>query len=1473
MFELLLKTYSSGLDAGTVGVCVLEFSCYILEPFTNYLRAYPFRKGGFSDFTDELVEPLLHLLNVLQLQINSFNPDGAIKLLSLVKEILSVGLFHSVHIDGFLIIHSVDKYITPGYAELKDSKACIKSYHRHLFNKLEKLMAERKIIPVGGIGGLFCLFVHTVKKQKGEDFLKAETRNSIFDFFVQIVEPLILDICRHIQATLDGVAFLSDVYCSLKCITSIFTSFMQEKVYVRTEDNSKGASFNFLKMVYDTVMSLSVKISQLWMSSSDIVKGSIGEILVLVAKEIIVIIGFFLEIEHEVVGNLVNLWLLLLVYSVAGSMTDAPGCNSLAAEVLNLGCHLVNLYSELRQVTSTILMLCKAMRLLVARDNDDEMNSLRFVSCIPVLLYEAFAKSVGMLLCSPDFRLSIHNAIRSIPEGQASQCIRQLTTDMTEFLEWMEIDSSVDNDTIFNLKAELLGRNVTEIYVLVLDSLTITTGNSYLIGSSLKDFVTVLRPSLSSLVKLQSDCIEEFLFAVTARNFNKDDLAKSRYSSHWVFLFFFRLYMSSRSLFRETISLMPPSSSKMMSALMGGSFASFSGKDWVENAEWTDEGYFSWIIKPSASLLSVIQSVSAIRYGDSIAVADRSPLIYTMHAMALQRLIDLNKQIKSAEYLKMSNYHLNEVKLKDDADLSLPGKERRQWKRLISCLRQEAADLSDFMMDYLELVGEQKLTKNANLSLNENDDWDLAVCSLNNNSLPTAIWWIICQNIDIWCTHVSKKKLKLFLTILIYSSLPSVTSSFGDVEGKNISNGNGKVRKVTVHQIAVALLSDTIFYEQTFVRRHLASTSCHVLKKSILSLFGNSSYGDVDFKSLPNWSEVLSAHDNSLVNISSSKDTLHDFSSGTQSATELHTGCDKEINSLPPISMDFAVCQSLLQIFCWMSKSFSNSRSFSLFASYILNFERLVVGSLMNYDGALYSTTHLELLRLLLSCRRSLKYLVMASCDSSTKLGKFSLVSILAESSFPILWLLNSVLAVIGRQSSLEDGTKEMMFSLMDVTSYVLLTVSKDRVALGLDFLVTSANKEGDLDELCVSSSEDIAASAWETVGLIAVTLKELMNSLFISLKEVYSNGKLGAGLNAVGLNKVSFLLSCFQGFLWGFASALNHIDLKTFNKSVNLLQYIDECTINILLDVIKFSLRILFSEDDQPPDSLDVIKFSLPILFREDDKQPDSSFGDIPSCSSVLTDAYSFNMECLKKPLIESFLKGENQDKAYLLRQLFLASSAVLRFGSQFNLTPPMTSSLVLIFIGISETLMLELTEMVVMPKPFSFVWLDGMLKFLEELGNHFPLTDPTSSRKLFLKMIDLHLKGIGKCISLQGKRAVLASHEMELNTKSLPSRLEEVPAVSYCLDEFKARVRMSFKVLIRKASELHLLSAIQALEKALVGVNNGCTKVYEVSMGRVSSVVAAGIDCLDLVLESVKGNFYALHLFLDSGSFPFIC
>lgn len=58
-----------------------------------------------------------------------------------------------------------------------------------------------------------------------------------------------------------------------------------------------------------------------------------------------------------------------------------------------------------------------------------------------------------------------------------------------------------------------------------------------------------------------------------------------------------------------------------------------------------------------------------------------------------------------------------------------------------------------------------------------------------------------------------------------------------------------------------------------------------------------------------------------------------------------------------------------------------------------------------------------------------------------------------------------------------------------------------------------------------------------------------------------------------------------------------------------------------------------------------------------------------------------------------------------------------------------------------------------------------------------------------------------------------------------------------------------------------MHLNATLQVIERALVGVNQYSHSIYEVKTGTsdggtVSSDVAAGIDCLYLVLDSVPGN-----------------
>jgi hypothetical protein len=573
---------------------------------------------------------------------------------------------------------------------------------------------------------------------------------------------------------------------------------------------------------------------------------------------------------------------------------------------------------------------------------------------------------------------------------------------------------------------------------------------------------------------------------------------------------------------------------------------------------------------------------------------------------------------------------------------------------------------------------------------------------------------------------------------------------------------------------------------------------------------------------------------------------------------------------------------------------------------------RLVVGGLLECQGSLYSCSHHELFRLFVSCRKALKHIIMAACDKKTEASQSSYTPIFPEDSFFALWLCKSVSLVVELQQGVSEDiasqVKDLTFSLMDHTSYVFLTLSKYQFSHSVHFLLDAEQPfSGNTDQQsnliesdpCLDSTNSI--EAWKSASLVAKILKEQTQSFFISPKDALCTGTVGLGVNFVKLNRFSSVVSCFSGFLWGLASAVDDTNAKYIDNKAKLLRWDCELVldlnlcINVFEKFINLFLHTFLVDDERArsfygPYLVDAEEFSqegsraqaeisccrqqaaamaCSTSFDIDDDSGNASckrsqLKDANFSASLLTEVDSFDFQCINKPLLQSLLKGNNPDVAFSLRRLLIGSSAILKLKLHINRISSL-SSLVPFFVGISQVLLLGFVDMVEIPQPFSFVWLDGVLKYLEELGNHFPSTNPTLSRNVYAKLIDLHLRAIGKCLTLQGKRATLASHETESSTKTLHGHLELSEASNshgpYCLDEFKARLRMSFKMFIKKPSELHLLSAIQAIERALVGVRDGCTTIYDVTTGnaegrKVSSVVAAGVDCFDLVLEHVSGN-----------------
>ncbi|KAG6382246.1 hypothetical protein SASPL_158120 [Salvia splendens] len=459
---------------------------------------------------------------------------------------------------------------------------------------------------------------------------------------------------------------------------------------VLTEDTSEGASQIFLRSVHAVLMSLSAKIET---SSFGNNEKSNGEVLISLRTELICSINHLLNIEYEVIGDdLESLWMMIFSSATCCySSMDMPSQPLLSSETiepeLQAYRRIVPLPSSNKQsfnlafggmiVDSAIFALCKAVRqsLLLVRDNIKE--SLEWVG------------------------------FGDEPAGRG---------------ETVKSNSYSSDLLQGHLREELMGKILCEVYAIILDSIAVTSGNSYSIGTSLKSFIEIIRPSLGRLITLRVDSGIEIL----SKSTGPDNVTIC-----WFLVLLLRLIVSCRSLFRQAISLMPPDASKKMSGVIGDSLTVHCGRDWLEMTASTGEGFLSWTLPPSVSLLDVINSVSDICIQDSAVLCP--PLVYVLNVMALQRLTDLNRLIKSSEYMLQWNQMKDQTKFNDDADLSF---------------------------NYGSQIHR----------LHDNNSSDIAAGFLDEKSLTSALWRYMAS---MFCRILQKSVLSLFNTSVVdLSELP-----------------------------------------------------------------------------------------------------------------------------------------------------------------------------------------------------------------------------------------------------------------------------------------------------------------------------------------------------------------------------------------------------------------------------------------------------------------------------------------------------------------------------------------------------------------------------------------------------------------------------------------------------------------------------------------------------------------------------
>lgn len=490
-----------------------------------------------------------------------------------------------------------------------------------------------------------------------------------------------------------------------------------------------------------------------------------------------------------------------------------------------------------------------------------------------------------------------------------------------------------------------------------------------------------------------------------------------------------------------------------------------------------------------------------------------------------------------------------------------------------------------------------------------------------------------------------------------------------------------------------------------------------------------------------------------------------------------------------------------------------------------------------------------DLLRIFVSCRRALRHIITSSDDWSLNSKLFLRISKLFGNESSLEWLLSSLQRTCRGKSS--QNMKEMLFYLADHTSHLFLKFAE----ICFSFSLSKGEKLISLYSNDTTNGRDSSkvCLAWRYVENLAQTMESQIRILNIP--------KMG------GIGSCFDVISCLQGFLWGLVSTLQEVnptsDLKLWCWSrlegfiSSFENFVDICFYLLLSEGEKLS-------DDLPDPHFenDLVNFGEFMRSWVNTKKQDE-ITNLPFsqfCERASVDRVS---------LFKRLFTDETLEMQFIIRELFVASGAIFKLRCMMlppsnNLTIPMGK------ISISNAVLHELADCPGWPSKFSFTWIEGILQFLQVVAGYIKNSDLDFSKQVYSQLISSHLGVIGKCISLESKRANLSIHDTGSNTKSLNPTGESGQELRNELTRFKSMVRVSLKKLIGGGRRSSGTVLVQAVERALVGVEKGHHAVYNIKIGNfeggcgtVSPSVAAGVDCFYIILESLSGKQNIIYIF----------
>ncbi|KAG0565292.1 hypothetical protein KC19_8G179700 [Ceratodon purpureus] len=1435
----------------------VELVSGIVEGFSRTIASHPNPSKVFQSVVARLLEPLLVVIG------DSISNDNQslLRVVRAAEEIIENGVFHPSHVGGF---HEVCIFLKGNVGDTnsngkKNSEARQRSYHRTFFQKLDELRKAGNFLMLIGLGRTFKIYAtrwkaqqvalsedvygvrgqgklqlsdnipgdkaeksgeaksgeksgQEIESEKVEENVASQPRKHanqtdvLFTVFAELLGPLNLELSTLIGSENNEAAkieqteeHVTQVSLLMLGANELLAAAKEAEAYKSIEDTLSLTYFNFLQEVYNLTIKIGMEAFDLWSNGDPVIpvskkkRRSLGAETRINSKkkteavfsEVVFALQHLLELEYRVFEQqLSSIWIFMFKM-----VAPAIEVKRTILKALEFCCGLINMYSDLRQVEIPIFYLT------------DTLADLQTSSQLDVL-----SDAVEKIICSKQYLITLGSVMHKLPEGQVANLLKALKSAVAKTLDLLDSQHATSLSQTSKFQGSMKG--VLEVYTCILENANVTSSNSVLAGGAIRELLMkVLAPFMTDLV----DAITQNEFSIATKS-----------------LFLLSVYMSSRILHRQCLSLMPPKAARKASTAILDVEIDPLTADETEVITYLEASGFLMSLQRGSVKMS--KFLTKLFQRSSTEGGMHSPaMIYTVNSIAIQSLVDLDRRVWALKFLTSK------------------AESNKKYMKVLRSLKKEGAKLVSIILGNLIPIENEETSVTS-------VKWNRVMTTADSNTIYIARWRLICETVDVWSAFANEEHLQNFVMVLLRTGKGCASKGAkkrhysGEEAG---SMGVEEYREMDLHVITEEILTNLDFFEIEGIRKVFSSAFLEELKKTLLSSFKEDC---PIFRVVDDCIQGItppSAADSDAMFVEKVKLKL-------ESIYKLSSSTGKGLILSEEQQKTFSDCSCLLNLLsslpCGYLPPVDNARcahticQLEIFLVDFLLDDKAVqlrvpspVGKSINLSS---DGSRLVWADAIIACRHALDFLANSSATSEPGIVSSDFTRTLFGNStstqcvtlLPEIVAMRTLQTFTGRDDEISQGllsvppeldTSSLFYTLLSETCAVIEASLANICSAEAKMLVTpkaSLDMATGVERKSAKKKAKKLKGALSALGTILVTEAQNVEKVL----ETEQRPRWHRHVSTI---------AAISSTLWSMTAALERVDKECRNSVsasliwrtelpdawVYIVKELEPILVSILVKVLfpmgvsgleffsKLCTKASEVHDIGDQDSIeedkfdgdesksfqdeDLLKEASDTSSDEESEEEDADVHDVLDIDDHDTEAVKMDQsfQSLKASVIEessslqfaslhSVLEGNVREKSEFVGELYMAVAAIVKLRSLFY-SPFSSATVVLestdvisfknqspqsldILLLASYRLLLGSVQLIHTKKLIHPGWLVGIIKYMGSVGSYLPCMKPFILPIDFVKLVNLHLELIGALVVLKENSVTNTDDSLEVTT-----------------------------------------------------------------------------------------------------------